>query len=135
MLRCSFRTPAAPRYQEPAAVNLAPDPFGSLLEPATLLAAVDALEAAALPAFLATLAGVQARVAARLASASQRPSDGPDRLLSVKDAAPILGMSADWLYRNADRLPFTRRTGRRDAAVLRARAEAVPGRSRGLTGQ
>jgi predicted DNA-binding transcriptional regulator AlpA len=31
----------------------------------------------------------------------------------VKQAAPVLGMSEDWLYRNAGRLPFTRRTGRR----------------------
>src|SRR5262249_21458702 len=58
------------------------------------------------------LAALQAAVAARLACGSRR-DDGPDRLLTVRQAAPVLGMSEDWLYRNADRLPFTRRTGRR----------------------
>src|SRR5438128_6142763 len=58
------------------------------------------------------LAALQVAVAARLAAPCGR-DDGPDRLLTVKQAAPVLGMSEDWLYRNADRLPFTRRTGRR----------------------
>jgi predicted DNA-binding transcriptional regulator AlpA len=67
----------------------------------------DALAAAALQ-----LAVLQSAVAVRLVTGSVR-NDGPDRLLTVKQAAPILGMSTDWLYRNADALPFTRRTGRR----------------------
>jgi predicted DNA-binding transcriptional regulator AlpA len=66
----------------------------------------------ALPALALQLAALQAAVAARLVGELRR-EDGPDRLLTVKQAAPVLGMSADWLYRNADRLPFTRRTGRR----------------------
>jgi len=66
----------------------------------------------ALPALLAHLAAVQTVVAARLATGLHR-DEGPDRLLTVKQAAPVLGMSEDWLYRNADRLSFTRRTGRR----------------------
>ena len=32
-----------------------------------------------------------------------------DRLLTMKEAADLLGMSRDWLYRNAYRLPFVRR--------------------------
>jgi excisionase family DNA binding protein len=66
----------------------------------------------ALAALLVQLAAVQAAIAARLAAGLHR-DDGPDRLLTVKQAAPALGMSEDWLYRNADRLPFTRRTGPR----------------------
>lgn len=73
---------------------------------------VDALPADALPAIAMQLAALQGAVAARLAAGVRR-DDGPDRLLTVKQAAPVLGMSEDWLYRNADRLPFTRRTGRR----------------------
>lgn len=34
-------------------------------------------------------------------------------LLDVQAAAERLGMSADWLYRHARQLPFTRRVGRR----------------------
>jgi len=73
---------------------------------------VAALPAETLPAFLAHLAALEARVAARLAATTGR-DDGSDRLLTVQQAALVLGMSQDWLYRNADRLPFTRRTGRR----------------------
>jgi excisionase family DNA binding protein len=65
-----------------------------------------------LPAVALHLAALQAAVAARLACGSSR-DHGADRLLTVKEAAPVLGMSEDWLYRNADRLPFTRRTGSR----------------------
>ncbi len=34
-----------------------------------------------------------------------------DRLLTADEAAKILGMSPDWLYRYAKRLPFTRKLG------------------------
>jgi predicted DNA-binding transcriptional regulator AlpA len=81
----------------------------------SLLPPVDAiadLPADSLPAIAMHLAALQGAVAARLAVRVPR-DDGPDRLITVKQAAPVLGMSIDWLYRNADRLPFTRRTGRR----------------------
>lgn len=32
-----------------------------------------------------------------------------DRLIDVEKAAEILGMSEDWLYRHAKKLPFTRK--------------------------
>jgi len=32
-----------------------------------------------------------------------------DRLLTAEEAAKILSVSADWLYRNSKRLPFTRK--------------------------
>ncbi len=38
---------------------------------------------------------------------------GEDRLLTVEEAAKKLGLSTDWLYRRARKLPFTVRLGRR----------------------
>jgi len=35
-----------------------------------------------------------------------------DRLLTVEEAAKMLGLSTDWLYRRAGKLPFTVRLGR-----------------------
>jgi predicted DNA-binding transcriptional regulator AlpA len=34
-----------------------------------------------------------------------------DRLLDAEDAAKLLCISEDWLYRNAKKLPFTRKLG------------------------
>jgi predicted DNA-binding transcriptional regulator AlpA len=34
-----------------------------------------------------------------------------DRLLAVQEAAPILGVTVDWLYRHADEFRFTVRPG------------------------
>jgi predicted DNA-binding transcriptional regulator AlpA len=34
-----------------------------------------------------------------------------ERLLNADEAAKILNLSTDWLYRNAKRLPFTRKLG------------------------
>jgi predicted DNA-binding transcriptional regulator AlpA len=79
-----------------------------------MLPSVDAiagLPAESLPGFVTQLGALLAAAGARLAAGARR--DVPDRLLTVKQAAPVLGMSEDWLYRNADRLPFTHRTGRR----------------------
>ena len=36
---------------------------------------------------------------------------GADRLLTAEEAAEMLSMSTDWLYRNAKKLPFTRKLG------------------------
>jgi predicted DNA-binding transcriptional regulator AlpA len=43
------------------------------------------------------------------AGKSHEPGDDPP--LNVKEASKLLGMSEDWLYRNAKRLPFTRKVG------------------------
>jgi len=40
-------------------------------------------------------------------------ADGADRLLMAEEAAQTLAVSPDWLYRNAKRLPFTRKLGPR----------------------
>jgi predicted DNA-binding transcriptional regulator AlpA len=76
---------------------------------------VDRLPLRALPGFIVELAALQARAAARLRQHDAAPdaADAPDRLLNVRDAAALLCMSVDWLYRHKDRLPFTRPTGRR----------------------
>jgi predicted DNA-binding transcriptional regulator AlpA len=34
-----------------------------------------------------------------------------DRLIDAEEAAKILSVSVEWLYRNAKRLPFTRKLG------------------------
>lgn len=34
-----------------------------------------------------------------------------ERLLDAEEAAALLGVSRDWIYRNASRLPFTRKLG------------------------
>jgi predicted DNA-binding transcriptional regulator AlpA len=79
--------------------------------------AVDALPAELLPGLLAGLAALQARAAARLTvQATADPAmlpPGADKLLDVREAAERISMSADWLYRHKDKLPFTRRVGTR----------------------
>lgn len=39
-------------------------------------------------------------------------SQQEDRLLSIEEAAAILGKTKDWVYRHADNLPFAVREGR-----------------------
>jgi excisionase family DNA binding protein len=65
---------------------------------------------------LARLAVVQSVLTTRLLTImvdgqKQPAGNEPDRLLTVPQAAQQLGLSADWLYRHADRLPFTVRVG------------------------
>lgn len=52
------------------------------------------------------------REAVRLELQNLRPeSNDDDRLLSVDEAAEQLNVSHDWLYRNAKKLPFTKKLG------------------------
>ena len=61
-------------------------------------------------ALLVQLATLQAPLLARaLVGGGAVPAD---RLLKIEEAAVRLGQSVDWLYRHADRLPFTVRQGR-----------------------
>jgi len=46
-------------------------------------------------------------VAALAAAVDTAPGRDEDRLLTVAEAATVLGRKADWLYRHADALPFT----------------------------
>lgn len=73
---------------------------------------IDALPVEALPAALADLAAMQARIAARMAGAASPCQSSADRLLSADDAASLLGSSREWLVRNAPTLPFSRKRGR-----------------------
>jgi predicted DNA-binding transcriptional regulator AlpA len=43
------------------------------------------------------------------AARSAQPDD--DRLLGAAEAAKVLSVSEDWLYRNAKKLPFARKLG------------------------
>ncbi len=43
----------------------------------------------------------------------QNGQQAGDRLLDAEEAAEILAVSPDWLYRRAARLPFTRKLGPR----------------------
>ena len=79
---------------------------------------------AEIPALLIRLAAVQNALAAHLqSSVPALPSSVPgaavsvspedDTLLSADEAAPLLGVTPRWLYRNSRRLPFTRRLSRK----------------------
>lgn len=68
-----------------------------------------------LPVLIGKLAELQAKASARLTAeaANGRRPDTRDELLDAKEAARRLGLSADYLYRHAKRLPFSVRIGRR----------------------
>ncbi len=61
------------------------------------------------------LVSIEERARLRLRQAADPGAvlTAPDDNLSAADAARRLGMSRDWLYRNARRLPFAGRIGRR----------------------
>jgi predicted DNA-binding transcriptional regulator AlpA len=87
----------------------------------TLLADPDRLADVPLelvPALIGETATLQARLWARLQAgtapgpvpaAGKSGAADPDRLLTVKEAGKLLGVADRWMYRHADRLPFTRR--------------------------
>ena len=103
--------------------------------------AVDALPPEALPVAVLGLAALQARVAARWMEVEghHRTSDAQnDTLVDAESAAKLLGMSKEWVYDHADRLPFTRRVGRRtlrfslantDSSRPRIKSVSEPSRS------
>jgi hypothetical protein len=65
------------------------------------------------------LSSLQTALAARLiripTNLNQNESlpEGEDELLTTADAAKLLNVSEDWIYRRADRLPFARRLSRK----------------------
>lgn len=73
----------------------------------------------AVPPLLCQLSAIQSSLAARLVSSQAfgnpppAASSEPDHLLTVQEAAAKLGVSEDWLYRRAAKLPFTVRLGPR----------------------
>lgn len=72
-----------------------------------------------IPSILARVAAIQSVLTARLlaiaiASATSEPKSATtDQLLTAEDAAVILRVTPRWLYRHANRLPFTRRLSRK----------------------
>jgi len=77
---------------------------------------LDEVEPARIPALLAQLAAAQGALAARLLASggnvAHSNSGHRGKLLDVSQAAEQLGKTADWLYRNKNKLPFTVRVGR-----------------------
>jgi hypothetical protein len=74
------------------------------------------VDAAALPGLLAQLTTTAAAVAARLSTIEPRgaettPSSGGDRLLTAKEAAVVLNLSTDFLYKHEAAKPFRVRIG------------------------
>jgi predicted DNA-binding transcriptional regulator AlpA len=66
-----------------------------------------------IPAAIGALEALKAKLFSRLLDPRVSvQANGPDKLLEVDVAAEQLGTSADWLYRNAGKLPFTVRVGR-----------------------
>ena len=72
-----------------------------------------------IPSILARVAAIQSVLTARLlaiptGSATSEPKSATtDQLLTAEDAAVILRVTPRWLYRHANRLPFTRRLSRK----------------------
>ena len=60
----------------------------------------------------ALLDTIKLAVREEVRSAFREARYGEDRLISIEEAAKILAVSKDWLYRNTTRLPFTRRVGK-----------------------
>jgi predicted DNA-binding transcriptional regulator AlpA len=74
-----------------------------------------ALPKEAIPALRGELARLDTILLTILLSANEVHSSGQqsDRLLDVEAAAGKLGTTTDWLYRNASRLPFAIRVGKK----------------------
>ena len=63
------------------------------------------------PAVTLTVGQLKALVREEVESAKGANGHGEDRLLTAEDAAGVLSVSPDWLYRNAKTLPFARKLG------------------------
>ena len=77
---------------------------------------VESLSRQAVWDLLVKVNSLQSILLGRLACLSQSVSKSSiqnDRLLDVNETAKKLSVSTDWLYRNSNKLPFTRRLGPR----------------------
>jgi excisionase family DNA binding protein len=77
----------------------------------TVLNTVRDLTPEQLPELLGELETI--RATAMLKMATPIPAQQLDELLPVTAAAKRIGVSTDYLYRHAGRMPFTRRVGRK----------------------
>ena len=66
-----------------------------------------------IPAALTQIAAFQTAIAAKLMGACEEHAQETDELLTVKQAAELLAVNTDWLYRRAKTLPFSRRLSRK----------------------
>ena len=83
---------------------------------AALLADPASLPVADIPAAIGELERVKAILWARLSAGPcppERNGNGADRLRTAEQVSERTALSVAWLYRHADRLPFTRRIGRK----------------------
>jgi predicted DNA-binding transcriptional regulator AlpA len=83
-----------------------------LAVPARVAELPPAVAAEMLVKLLALEQGLAVRALAAAPSDKASGASVQDKLLTVKEAASVLGVSVDWLYGRADRLPFTVRLGR-----------------------
>ncbi len=75
---------------------------------------------------MAQMAAMQLSLATRLVTEGpERVPDDGDKLLTVEEAAARLKCSQVWLYRRANRLPFTVRVGRSLRFSERGIGEAI----------
>src|SRR5690348_5152958 len=77
----------------------------------TVLSAVREMPPEDLPRLLGDLEEIRATAMVRLTAPQSAPAQH-DELLTIEQAAERLGMSTDYLYRHAKKLPFARRNGR-----------------------
>lgn len=63
------------------------------------------------PTIELALEGLLRRIIREEIATLKTEANGQDRLLDTTEAARLLCVSEDWLYRNGRRLPFTRRLG------------------------
>ena len=59
----------------------------------------------------ALLEAIRQAVREEVQSVGAKSQSNDDRLLTADEAAQMLAVSPDWLYRNAKKLPFTRKLG------------------------
>ncbi len=76
-----------------------------------MLSAIRGMTPEQVPELLGELEVVRATAMMRLTAPAVVPQCG--ELLNVQEAAKRLGMSTDYLYRHANKFPFTRREGSR----------------------
>ncbi len=89
-----------------------PDSLGVRHSLDAILKVVREAPAQDLPDLIGQLESIKAVAWARLVAPTLTPQAN-DELIDVSEAASRLGVSADYLYRNHSRLPFTRRAGRK----------------------
>ena len=77
----------------------------------TVLDSLAQMPTSELPALLGELEVIRATALLRMSVPA--PPKATDELVDIKKAALRLGVSADYLYRHKDRLPFARRMGRK----------------------